>query len=316
MARWIALGMPHRTSRNGHTRRMTDYAHPPATIRLGDLEVERVGFGAMRLPGAEVWGEPADPDAARAVLRRVVELGITLIDSAWYYGPHVAHRLIAETLSPYPKNLVIACKLGGMRKPDKSWGPALRPAELREGLEQDLRLLKLERIDIVHLRFSNAGVPFLESLGALIALQKEGKIRHLGLSNVNASQIETALARTPIVTVQNNFSITGGTGPLAKATHSEVDDPIAVLDLCSARGIAFLPFFPLVAGNVDKAKPALAAIAKAHGASTAQIAIAWLLARSPVMLPIPGTSSVAHLEENWAARKIALTPDEIAAIAS
>ncbi len=293
-----------------------DFAHLPATLRLGDLEVSRLGFGAMRLPGPDVWGEPQDPERVRAVLRRVVELGINLIDTAWFYGPLVSNRFIAETLRPYPRDLVIACKLGGKRTPDKGWAPFIKPDELRLGCEEDLRSLKLERLDVVHLRFMNVGVPFLESLDALIALQREGKIRHLALSNVSAPQVEAALARTPIVAVQNAYNVAdGGSGELARVSHSAVDSPEAVLDLCTARGIAFLPFFPLAVGDVGKA-PALAAVAARHHATAAQIALAWLLARSPVMLPIPGTGSVAHLEENWAAREIALTPAEMAEIAA
>jgi pyridoxine 4-dehydrogenase len=300
-----------------HTTTSADFAHAPATIRIGDLEVCRLGFGAMRLPGPDVWGEPADPERARAVLRRVVELGINLIDTSWYYGPLVANRLIAETLWPYPRDLLIACKLGGRRTPDKGWAPYLRPEELRLGCEEDLRSLKLDRLDVVHLRFMNAGVPFLEALDALIELQREGKIRHLALSNVSAAQVEAALTRAPIVAVQNIYSVAGGgSGPLAKMAHAEVESPEAVLDLCAARGIAFLPFFPLAVGNVGKAKPALAAIAERHGASPAQIALAWLLARSKVMVPIPGTGSVAHLEENWAARTLLLTAEELGALAA
>jgi aryl-alcohol dehydrogenase-like predicted oxidoreductase len=296
--------------------RTEGYASPPATIRLGDLEVQRMGYGAMRLPGEDVWGEPADPARAKSVLRRAVDLGIDFIDTAWYYGPFVANRLIAEALHPYPRNLVIATKLGGKRLPDKSWAAALRPDELRKGAEDDLRTLRLERLDVVHLRqIHGSGVPFMESLDALVAMQAEGKIRHIGLSNVGVREIEQALARTPIVTVQNLFNVSGGGGAIARFSHAEVDDPVAVLDLCTRKGIAYLPFFPLAIGNVAKEKPALAALAAEHGASPAQIALAWLLARSPVMLPIPGTSSVEHLEENWDARRIALSPDEIAAIA-
>jgi aryl-alcohol dehydrogenase-like predicted oxidoreductase len=286
------------------------------TIRLGDLEVRRLGYGAMRLPGKDIWGEPDDPERARRVLRRAVELGINFIDTAWYYGPLVSNRLIAEALHPYPRDLVIATKLGGKRLPDKGWAPALRPEELRQGAEEDLRTLRLERLDVVHLRHMPASrVPFLESLDALLALQAEGKIRHLALSNVGVREIELARARTPVVSVQNMFNVSGGGGEIARFTHSEVDDPEGVLDFCTRNDIAFLPFFPLAVGNVAKAKPALSAIAGAHQATPAQIALAWLLARSPVMLPIPGTSSVEHLEENWDARRIALTPDEIAAIA-
>jgi pyridoxine 4-dehydrogenase len=300
-----------------HANRTEGYAHAPATIRLGDLEVQRLGYGAMRLPGKEVWGEPDDPARARQVLRRALDLGINFIDTAWYYGPFVANQLIAEALHPYPRDLVIATKLGGKRLPDKRWAPALRPEELRKGAEDDLRTLRLERLDIVHLRnMPTAGVPLMESLDALLALQGEGKIRNLGLSNVNATDINNALARTPIVSVQNMFNVSGGSSAFAKQTHSEVDDPEGVLELCTKKSIAYLPFFPLAVGNVSKEKPALAAIAEKHGASPAQIAIAWLLARSPMMLPIPGTSSVEHLEENWDARRIALSPTELAAIAA
>jgi pyridoxine 4-dehydrogenase len=292
------------------------YGHPPATIRLGDLEVQRMGYGAMRLPGKDVWGEPDDPARARSVLRRAVDLGIDFIDTAWFYGPFVANRLIAEALHPYPRHLVIATKLGGKRLPDKSWAPALRPEELRKGAEEDLRTLRLERLDVVHLRNRpGSDVPLMESLDALLAMQAEGIIRHLALSNVNAREVEQVLARTPIVAVQNMFNVSGGGGAMAKYTHSEVDDPEAVLELCTRNNIAYLPFFPLAVGRIAEEKSILGAIARAHRASPSQIALAWLLARSPVMLPIPGTSSVEHLEENWEARRIALSPDEIAAIA-
>jgi pyridoxine 4-dehydrogenase len=292
------------------------YGHAPATIRLGDLEVQRMGYGAMRLPGKGVWGEPDDPDRARKVLRRAVELGINLIDTAWYYGPLVANRLIVEALHPYPRDLVIATKLGGKRLPDKGWAAALRPEELRQGAEDDLRSLRLERLDVVHLRaIPGAGVPFLESLDALLAMQAEGKIRHLALSNVNVRELEHALVHTPIVAVQNMFNVSGGASALAKQTHAEVDDPEGVLDLCTRKNIAYLPYFPLAIGNVARDEPVLATIAATHRASPAQIALAWLLARAPVILPIPGTSSVEHLEENWDARRIALSPDEVAAIA-
>jgi aryl-alcohol dehydrogenase-like predicted oxidoreductase len=303
------MNEPHRSE--GH-------AHAPATIRLGDLEVRRLGYGAMRLPGKDIWGEPDDPATARKVLRRAVDLGINFIDTAWFYGPLVSNRLIREALHPYPRELVIATKLGGKRTPDRGWAPAGRPEELRQGLEEDLRTLQLERIDVVHLRFHSAsGVPLMESLDALLAMQAEGKIRHLALSCVNVAQIEAVLARTPIVAVQNMFSVAGGgSGMMARYTHSEVDSPEAVLELCAARGIAYLPFFPLAAGNVGQQKPALAAIAARHGASPPQIALAFLLALSPVMLPIPGTGSLAHLEENWEARRIALSPEEMKALSA
>lgn len=301
---------------NEATSNTHGFAHLPATIRLGDLEVRRLGFGAMRLPGKDVWGEPDDPARARAVVRRAVELGMNLIDTAWFYGPYVANRLIFEALHPYPSDLVIATKLGGKRLPDKSWAAASRPDELRLGCEDDLRTLGLQRLDVVHLRWNpTSEVPFLESLDALIDLAKEGKIRHIALSNVSAKQVEAATERTPIVAVQNMFNVvSGGGGFLAKVTHAEVEAPEAVLALCEARGIAYLPFFPLAVGGVSKATAALSKIAEARGVTQAQVALAWLLACSPVMLPIPGTSSPEHLEENWAARSIALTKEEVAAL--
>jgi aryl-alcohol dehydrogenase-like predicted oxidoreductase len=287
------------------------FAYAPSTLRLGDLEVCRFGYGAMRLPGDDVWGEPANPDAARDVLRRAVELGINFIDTAWYYGPFVSNRLIMEALHPYPRDLVIATKLGAKRLPDKSWAMAARPEELRAGCEDDLRTLRLERIDVVHLRYApSSGVPFAESLDALIALKAEGKIRHLALSNVSRSELEAALARTPIVAVQNLFNVAGGGGQLAKLTRAEVEDPDAVLEVCTAQGIAFIPFFPLAMGNIARVQPALMEVARRRGATAAQVALAWLLARSPVMLPIPGTSSVAHLEENWVSHRILLDLSE------
>ncbi len=292
---------------------MTDFAHLPATARLGDLDVPRVGFGAMQIPGPFVWGEPKDPERARAVLRRVVELGIQLIDTSWYYGPHVANRFIAETLHPYPKSLVIATKLGGRRTPDKGWHPALRPEELRKGCEEDLRALRLDRIDVVHLRWlGHAEVPFRESLDAMIGLKKEGKIRHLALSNVTLEQIHDAMGRTPIVGIQNLYNVAAGEKKLGDQAHAVVERQEAIVDFCAAQGLAFLPFFPLAIPGFKQGPSALTAIAKRRGGVTeAQLAIAWLLARSPAMLPIPGTSSPEHLDENWNARTIALTRAEI-----
>ncbi len=286
---------------------------PPSTLRIGDLEVQRLGFGAMRLPGPEIWGEPEDPNRAREVLRRVVSLGINLIDTAWYYGPHVANRLIAETLHPYPKDLVIATKLGGKRLPDKGWAFFGRPEELREGCETDLRELRKDVLDVVHFRYmgKHAPVSFIESLDAMIALKKEGKIRHLALSNVGMKELEIALARTPIVAVQNLYSVAGGGGHFARVTHAEVESPDLVLAACESRGLAFLPFFPLGVGAHTKQGGPVAAAAKRHGVTPAQIALAWLLARSPVIVPIPGTSRPEHVEENWAARNVVLTQDEV-----
>jgi aryl-alcohol dehydrogenase-like predicted oxidoreductase len=271
----------------------------------------------MRLPGKDVWGEPEDPARARTVLKRVIDLGINFIDSSWYYGPHVANRLIAEALHPYPKDLVIASKLGGKRTPDKGWGAFSRPEELREGCEHDLRELRKDVLDVVHLRYVDAPgtVPFLESLDAMIDLKQQGKIANLALSNVNARQLAQAREKTPIVAVQNLFNVGGGASRLAKMTRAEVEAPEGVLEACETHGIAYLPFFPLAVGALGKPQPALAAAAEKYSATPAQIAIAWLLARSPVMLPIPGTGSPEHLHENWEARKIALTPDEVTSIA-
>jgi pyridoxine 4-dehydrogenase len=290
---------------------MLRFANGPETIQLGDLEVRRLGFGAMRIPGDGVWGEPADPAAAHAVLHRAIELGINLIDTAWYYGPYVANRIIAEALHPYPSDLVLATKLGGCRLPDRSWAPYLRPEDLRSGAEEDLRTLKLEQLPVVHLRWiDQPDVAFGEALDAMIDLQREGKIRHLALSNVNVEQLEYALARTPIVAVQNLFNLGGGGGPIPVAARPE-----AVLAACEARGIAFLPFFPLAIGALTTGSGALAAAAQRHNCTPAQLAIAWLLARSPVMLPIPGTSKVAHLEENIGAVHVVLEPSTVAELA-
>ncbi len=295
----------------GLAMQLPRFAHGPDTIRLGDLEVRRLGFGAMRLPGKEVWGEPADPAAARAVLRRAIELGINLIDTAWYYGPLVANRLIVEALHPYPSDLVIATKLGGKRLSDKTWAPSLRPDELRTGIEQDLRSLKLEQLPVVHLRWiETKDTTFAEALDTLIAAQREGKIRHLALSNVTLPQLQEALAKTPIVAVQNLFNVRGTAGPIPAAAN-----PLEVLKLCEEHGIAFLPFFPLAIGALAGAGGSLEAAAHRHNCTQAQLALAWLLARSPVMLPIPGTGKVAHLEENVGAVRIALDPHVVAELA-
>jgi aryl-alcohol dehydrogenase-like predicted oxidoreductase len=280
------------------------FSHGPETIWLGDLEVRRLGFGAMRLPGKEVWGEPRDPATAHAVLRRAVELGINFIDTAWYYGPLVANRLIVEALHPYPSDLVIATKLGAKRLADKRWVPAMTPEELREGVDTDLRTLKLEQLPVVHLRWTGEGAPisFAEALDVLVEQQKIGKIRHLALSNVTVAQVEEALAKTPIVAVQNVYNLSGHSGPMPGPADSEV-----VLALCEQRRIAFVPYFPLSIGAlaVGGGSP-LEAVAKRLRCTPAQVAIAWLLARSPVMLPIPGTSKVTHLEENAGSVHVAL----------
>jgi pyridoxine 4-dehydrogenase len=297
---------------------MTTFAHAPGTIRLGDLEVHRLGFGAMQLPGPMVYGPPRDPAAARAVLRRVRDLGINFIDTSWYYGPHVANELIREVLHPYPAGLVLATKLGGRRTDDKGWAPFVRPEELRKGCEEDLRTLRREALDVVHLRWMPhvKDASFAESLDAMIALQKEGKIRHIGLSNVTLSQLEEALRKTAIVTVENLYNVAASGEKLGPSFAGITEGQEAVLALCTERRIAYLPYFPLhVPGPQRVERPAIDAIARSRGVTAAQVALAWLLARSPVMLPIPGTSSVAHLDENWSARELALTLDEVNAIA-
>jgi pyridoxine 4-dehydrogenase len=289
------------------------FAHGPETIRLGDYEVRRLGYGAMRLPGREVWGEPDDPATARAVLRRAIELGVNLVDTAWYYGPHVANRLIAEALHPYPRDLVIATKLGAKRPPDRSWVPALKPDELRAGIEDDLRTLRLEQLPLVHLRWLDQGdVTFAEALDALIDQQRVGTLRHIALSNVTVAQLDVAMAKTPIVAVQNLFNLRGG-GALRGPVTSE--NPEAVLAACERHGIAFLPFFPLAVGALAAGGGALDAAARRHDCSPAQLALAWLLARSKVMLPIPGTSKVTHLEENLGAVHISLDAATLAELA-
>ena len=276
----------------------------PSTIKLGDLEVRRLGFGAMRLPGPGVWGEPADPDQARAVLRRAVELGVQLIDTAWYYGPEVSNRLIAEALHPYPDDLVIATKLGAYRSPDKGWHSYHRPEDLRAGIDKDLAGLRKEQLQLVHLRWMpGIPVPFLDALDALIAEQARGRIRHIALSNVTVAELELALTRTPIVAVQNLLVAAGDAPRLGPAASHP--DGAEMLAACESRGIAFLPFFPLAMGALGRPDSALAADAARLGCTTAQAAIASLLARSPVMLPIPGTSKLAHLEENIRAADIA-----------
>ncbi|MGE5182339.1 MAG: aldo/keto reductase, partial [Acidobacteriota bacterium] len=223
------------------------FAHGPETLQLGDLEVRRLGYGAMRLPGKEVWGEPEDPAAAHAVLRRAVELGVNLIDTAWYYGPLVANRLIVEALFPYPGDLVIATKLGGKRLPDKSWVAALTPDELRAGVDTDLRTLKLEQLQLVHLRWiDQRDVTFGEALDVLVDVQRAGKIRHLALSNVTVAQLEQARRKVPIVAVQNMMSLRGSASPVRGPTSPE--KPELMLAACERHGIAFLPYFPLAIG--------------------------------------------------------------------
>jgi aryl-alcohol dehydrogenase-like predicted oxidoreductase len=272
------------------------------TFKLGgDLPVHRLGFGAMRITGAGVWGEPKDPAEARRVLKRAVELGITLIDTADSYGPEVSERLIAEALHPYPKALVIATKGGLTRSGPDKWAPVGRPEYLSQCVEMSLRRLKVERIDLYQLHRIDPKVPVEETLGALKELQEAGKIRHIGLSEVSVSEIERARKTVAIASVQNLYNLSN--------RQSE-----AVLDYCALHGLGFIPWFPLAAGEVVRPGGALDQAAKRYGTTVPGLALAWLLHRSPVMLPIPGTSSVAHLEENIGAAAVKLSEAEWANI--
>ena len=263
----------------------------------GDLTVHRLGFGSMRLTGEGIWGEPADRDEALRVLRRAVELGVDLIDTADSYGPEVAERLIAEALHPYPDNLVIATKGGFERPGPNRWEANGRPEYLRSALEGSLRRLRLERIDLWQLHRIDTKVPADEQLGALAEFRAEGLVRHVGLSEVTVDQIEHARAIVPIATVQNRYNL---------ADRSAED----VLSYCEREGLGFLPWFPLAAGELARPGGLLDRAAERLGATHGQVALAWLLRHSPVMLPIPGTSTVAHLEENLAAAQLEL-PDDI-----
>jgi len=270
-------------------------------LKIADQEVHRLGFGAMRvIDNDDIWGEPKDRANSLRVLRRAVELGVTFIDTAESYGPHTDETLIAEALHPYPKGLVIATK-GGLARPRPSrWDADCRPEKLRRDLEGSLKRLKLERIDLYQLHTVDPKVPLEVSVGALADLQREGKVRHLGLSNVTVKQLEQARRIVPIVSVQNRYS-------LADRSSEQV------LSHCEKLGIAFLPWYPLGDGEVLK-KTKVRALAKKLGATPAQVALAWLLKKSPSMLPIPGTGNVAHLEENFAAAKLRLNSADLAAL--
>jgi pyridoxine 4-dehydrogenase len=263
----------------------------------GDLLVARLGFGAMRITGQGIWGEPPDRERAKSVLRRAVALGVTLIDTADSYGPEVSERLIAEALHPYPPGLVIATKGGLTRSGPGAWERNGKPAHLLAACEASLKRLRLERIDVYQLHAVDPAVPFLDSLGALIQLQEKGKIRHIGLSNVSVEQLEQARKLVPIVSVQNRYSLSDRSAE-------------GVLDACTRLGVGFLPWYPLAAGDLNRPGGPLDTIAQRHKAIPGQVALAWLLRRSPVVLPIPGTSSVAHLEENVAAAALKLTDEE------
>lgn len=261
----------------------------------GEISVHRLGFGAMRLTGTGIWGPPKDRQAALTVLRRAVELGVNFMDTADSYGPHVSEELIAEALSPYPAGLVIATKGGWNRPGPNQWTHDATPAHLRKAVEGSLKRLRLDRIDVYQLHIPDPVVPFEASVETLAQLRNEGKIRLVALSNVTQEHIERARKIVPIVSVQNRYSF----------ADREWD---YVVDYCERNAIAFIPWFPLGAGRV--AGEVLGRIAQAHQASPTQVALAWLLRRSPVMLPIPGTSSIAHLEENVAASSVRLTDED------
>jgi aryl-alcohol dehydrogenase-like predicted oxidoreductase len=263
----------------------------------GDLTVNRLGYGAMRLTGEGIWGYPADRDNAIAVLRRVVELGVNFIDTADAYGPHVNEELIRQALHPYADDLVIATKGGLLRTGPNEWPVLGKPAYLRQAVETSLVRLGVERIDLYQLHRIDPDYPLEDQVGELRKLQEEGKIRHIGLSEVDVAQLEAAQAVAPIASVQNLYN-------LANRGHE------AVLERTAEQGIAFIPWFPVATGELARPGGVLDAAAKEHGATPAQLALAWLLRRSPVVLPIPGTSSVAHLEENVAAARIELTDEE------
>jgi aryl-alcohol dehydrogenase-like predicted oxidoreductase len=268
----------------------------------GDLEVRRLGFGAMRITGNGIWGPPEDPEEAKRLLRRVVELGVNLVDTADSYGPEVSENLIAEALHPYPDGLVIATKGGLRRSGPGQWPRDGRPEHLKEACEASLKRLRVDRIDLYQLHSPDPQVPLEDSIGALKELQDEGKVRHVGVSNVSLDELERARALVEVVTVQNRYSLAD--------RHSE-----AVLDACERDGIGFIPWFPLATGDLARPGGPLDDLARRHDAAPSQLALAWLLARSPVMLPIPGTGSVEHFEENMKAESIELAPDELERLA-
>jgi pyridoxine 4-dehydrogenase len=280
------------------------------TSFLGDKPINRIGFGAMQLAGPGVFGPPRDPDAARAVLRRAIELGVDHIDTSQYYGPDVVNDLIRETLHPYPENLKLVTKVGACRDDAGGWLPALAPGELRAGVEDNLRSLRVERMDLVNLRLlddtGGPGVPLPEQLGVLEDMRQEGKLDLIGVSNVTREGVERALELVELGEVQNAYSVV-----------NRADDPI--VELCREHAIAYVPFFPLGSAFTGGPKqlaadPAIAGVAEKHGATPSQVALAWLLARYDRMLLIPGTSSVAHLEENLAARDVELDADDLEAL--
>jgi pyridoxine 4-dehydrogenase len=269
------------------------------TFAIGDLPVHRLGFGAMRLTGPGIWGPPSDHAEAIRVLRRAIDLGVDLIDTADSYGPYISEELIHEALYPYPPGLVIATKAGLVRSGPsyEDWPPVGRPEYLRQECEMSLRRLGVDHIDLFQLHRVDPKVPADEQFGLLSDLQREGKVRHVGLSEVKVDQIEAAARIVSIVTVQNRYNL----------VDRQSED---VLDYCERRGIGFIPWFPVASGRLAEPGGVLAEVAKTTGATPSQLALAWLLRRSPAMLPIPGTSRVTHLEENCAAATVKLTEEQ------
>ena len=281
-------------------------SHPiesSGTFNLGDLRVHRLGFGAMQITGKGVWGPPKDHDEAIRVLKRAVDLGVDLIDTADSYGPYISEELIKEALHPYPRGLVIATKAGFVRTGPEQWHMLGRPEYLRQECEMSLRRLGLERIDLFQLHRIDPAVPAAEQFGLLKDLQDEGKIRQVGLSEVSVAEIKSAQRVVPIVTVQNRYNLID--------RKSE-----GILDYCEKQNIGFIPWFPIASGELARPGTALDTVAREVGATVAQVAIAWLLRRSPVMLPIPGTSTVKHLEENCAAAGVKLTDEQVAKLSA
>lgn len=276
----------------------TANAKASGTFQLGgDLPVHRLGFGAMRITGKGIWGEPQDPENAKKVLRRAVELGVNFIDTADSYGPEVSERLIGEALAPYPKGVVIATKAGLTRQGPDKWLPVGRPEYLEQEVEMSLRRLKVERIDLWQLHRIDPKVPVEESLGVIKQLQEQGKIRHVGLSEVKPHEIDQARKVIEIVSVQNLYN-------LSDRKHEDV------VEYCAKNNIAFIPWFPVAAGKLTQPGGILDSAAKRHNVTVSQLSIAWLLHRSPVILPIPGTSSLEHLEENIGAANVKLSAEE------
>jgi pyridoxine 4-dehydrogenase len=281
------------------SRTTTPSAAASGSFALGDLKVHRLGFGAMRVTGEGIWGEPRDRAKCIRVLKTALDLGVTLIDTADSYGPEVSENIIAEALYPYPQNLVIATKAGLLRPGPGRWEPDCRPEHLRKAVEGSLKRLRLERIDLLQLHTVDPKLPYAEQIGTLVELQREGKIRHIGVSNVELDELKEARQLATVVSVQNLYNL-----------GDRESEP--VLGYCTHENIGFIPWFPLATGDLAESDGALAHVAHRLRVTPAQVALAWLLKKSPVMLPIPGTASIEHLKENVAAGGVTLSDDDFA----